>query len=323
MNCSAPSQMPDDQDARTPRELILWAERRFDEARLHYGHGTDNARDEAVYLVLGALRIPFRAGSGRIDQPLPETERRWIRGLIEKRIDERIPVAYLINQAWFAGLPFYVDQRVLIPRSPIAELIVERFSPWMDEHEVTRILDIGAGSGCIAVACALAFPGARVDAVDISANALEITKKNARRHRVARCIRCIESDLYDGLPADIYDLIIANPPYVPAAEYRSLPAEYRHEPRAALEAGLDGMDVVRRALTGAARWLSPHGILVVEVGSGARALSEQYPRAAFTWLEFERGEDGVFLLSRQELDLIDFSDARVESDVERQAHAVD
>lgn len=315
--------MQPEQAPRTPRELILWAERRFEEARLHYGHGTDNARDEAVYLVLGALRIPFWAGSGRIDRSLPASERRWICGLIERRIDERIPVAYLINQAWFAGLPFYVDPRVLIPRSSIAELIEERFSPWIDERDVTRILDIGSGCGCIAVACALAFPGARVDAADISEDALEITKKNARRHGVARRVRCIETDVYNSLPMGTYDLVIANPPYVPAAELRSLPPEYRHEPRAALEAGLNGMDVVCRVLTGAARWLSPHGILVVEVGSGARALSERYPRAAFTWLEFERGEEGVFLLSRKELDLIDFSDARAGSDAERQTHAVD
>ncbi|MBI2970342.1 MAG: 50S ribosomal protein L3 N(5)-glutamine methyltransferase [Gammaproteobacteria bacterium] len=287
---------------QTPRELVLSAEQRFEKARLHYGHGTDNARDEAVYLVLGALGIPFRARSGRIDRPLSGREHRRILGLIERRIDERIPVAYLVNRAWFAGLPFYVDERVLVPRSPIAELIEDRFRPWIDPGRVRRILDIGAGCGAIAVGCAVAFPGAGVDAVDISRGALEITRRNARQHRVARRVRWILSDVYEAVPAAAYDLIVANPPYVSAAEYRALPQEYRHEPRAGLEGGADGLAVVARILAGAARRLNPRGILVMEVGSSAQALVERYPQSPFTWLEFERGGEGVCLLSKKELE---------------------
>jgi len=285
----------------TIRELILDTEQRFKRAKLHYGHGTETALDDAAFLVLRALALPPGTDGAELDRPVPPADAARVEALALRRIRERIPTAYLLSEAWFAGLPFHVDPRVLIPRSPFAELIDERFSPWVDETGVRRILDVGTGSGCMAVACALAFPEAAVDAIDISAGALEVARGNIERHGVADRVQCIRSDVFNALGGRRYDLIVANPPYVGAAEYAALPPEYGHEPRSGLESGADGLDVVRRLLRGAAAHLEPDGVLIAEVGGSAPVLEQAFPDAPFVWVELERGGDGLFVLSREDL----------------------
>lgn len=285
----------------TPAELIYVLEKRFLDAGLHYGHGTNNALDEAAYLALGALEIPFDAGKEELHAELDADAVERVLALAERRIRERVPVAYLIRQAWFCGLPFYVDERVLIPRSPLAELIEERFNPWLKEEAVQRILDIGTGSGAIACACALAFPHAAVDAVDIDEDALAVTRENIVRHHLADSVHAVQSDIYAGLGEARYDLVVANPPYVPSEEISELPPEYQHEPAAALAAGADGLDVVRRILAGAHDHLTERGVLVVEVGNSRDAVAAAFPDLPFTWLDFERGGEGVFLLTAEQL----------------------
>ncbi|HEY7840207.1 MAG TPA: 50S ribosomal protein L3 N(5)-glutamine methyltransferase [Gammaproteobacteria bacterium] len=285
----------------TIRELIRDTEKRFRRAKLHYGHGTETALDDAAFLVLRALGLSPATDGAELDGPVPPADAARIAALVDRRVSERIPTAYLLSEAWFAGLPFHVDPRVLIPRSPFAELIEERFSPWVREEHVRRVLDIGTGSGCMAVACALAFPAATVDAVDVSPGALEVAKRNVERHGVGDRVHCIRSDVFDALAGRRYDLIVANPPYVGAAEYASLPPEYRHEPRDGLESGADGLDVVRRLLRGAAAHLEPRGVLIAEVGGSASLLEEAFPRVPFVWAELERGGDGIFILSRDDL----------------------
>ena len=267
---------------------------------MHYGHGTDNPHDEAIYLVFCALGISFNCPETALDEDVGREIGAQAFDLARRRIEERTPVAYLVKQAWFCGLPFHVDERVLIPRSPIAELIENRFAPWLNA-EVSRILDIGTGSACIAVASALAFPGARVDAVDISAAALEVARGNVEGHGLTERIRLIQSDLYENLGDLKYDLIIANPPYVTAREMRRLPPEHRHEPALALAAGQDGLDVIRRLLDMSGRYLRPHGILVVEVGNGRQAVDKGFPAMPFVWVDFEYGGEGVFLLEARSL----------------------
>jgi len=285
----------------TAGDLIERGARRLARAGLAFGHGTDNARDEAAALVLHAAGLsPFsdaRVRSRRIGSARAARARE----LIERRIAERVPAAYLTGQTWFAGLEMRVDPRVLIPRSPIAELIERRFSPWISANRTRRILDIGTGSGCIAIACAEAFPRARVDAADISAEALEVARENVRRHRLGRRVRLVQSDHFRGLARRRYDIIVSNPPYVSERELGALPPEYRHEPRRALAAGRDGLESVRTILSGAGDHLELGGILVVEVGDTERAVRRAYPRVPFTWLEFERGGGGVFLLTAEDL----------------------
>ena len=281
--------------------LIARGAARLSRARVYFGHGTDNARDEAAALVLHALRLPPRGGAALYRRRVTASAQRRVEELLARRISERIPAAYLTGVAWFAGVRLAVDRRVLVPRSPLAELIERRFAPWIDAGRVRRVLDVGTGSGCIAIACARALPGARVDAIDISAAALEVARLNVRRQRLARRVRVRQSDHFRALAGTTYDIIVANPPYVGAAELRGLPPEYRHEPRIALAAGRTGLDSVRVILRAAARHLRPRGLLIVEVGNTERAVRRAYPHLPFVWLEFERGGGGVFLLTREQL----------------------
>jgi ribosomal protein L3 glutamine methyltransferase len=282
-------------------EVIRASARRLAHARLTYGHGTDNPHDEAAALLFHSLDLDHEDAPEIYSRVVTAAERRRIDRLIERRIRERRPAAYLIGRMWFAGLEFRVDERVLVPRSPIAELIIGSFRPWIEPGRVRRVLDIGTGSGCIAIACAYAFPRARIDATDISPPALTVARKNIRLHRVATRVSAIRADLFGELGRRRYDIIVSNPPYVGAREWRALPAEYRHEPRVALESGREGLDAVARILRDAERYLKPGGILVVEVGNTQSALERRYPSVPFLWLEFEHGGGGVFLLTREQL----------------------
>jgi ribosomal protein L3 glutamine methyltransferase len=282
-------------------ELAQASARRLALARLTYGHGTDNPLDEAAALLFHALDLDHEDAPEVYARLVTPAERRRVERLIERRIRERRPAAYLMGRMWFAGLEFRVDERVLVPRSPIAELIVGGFQPWIEPRRVRRVLDIGTGSGCIAIACAYAFPRAHVDATDISGAALSVARDNIRRHRLAGRVRVVRGDLFGGLGRRRYDIIVSNPPYVGAREMRGLPREYRHEPRHALASGREGLDSVAVILREAHRHLRPLGLLVVEVGNTERALARAYPRVPFTWLDFERGGGGVFLLTREQL----------------------
>jgi ribosomal protein L3 glutamine methyltransferase len=281
--------------------LIARGARRLARARVFFGHGTDNARDEAAALVLHALRLPPRAGAAAHRRRVGAAGQERVARLLARRIRERIPAAYLTGVTWFAGVRLQVDPRVLVPRSPLAELIARGFAPWTAAARVRRVLDIGTGSGCIAIACAKRLPHARVDAVDISDAALEVARGNVRRHRLARRVRVLKSDHFRALGGASYDIIVANPPYVGARELRELPPEYRHEPRIALAAGRSGLDSVRVILREAARHLRPRGLLIVEVGNTESAVRRAWRRLPFLWLEFEHGGGGVFVLTREQL----------------------
>jgi len=277
----------------TLQSLVRDVARRLRAAPLHYGHGTGNARDEAAFLVLRGLRLPFDAPA---DRPVTARERARVEALARRRIRERVPAAYLLREAWLADERFYVDRRVIVPRSHIAALLRARLRPWLrrDPH---RVLDLCTGSGCLAVLAAKAFPGARVDAVDVSRPALAVARRNVALHHVSGRVRVIRSDLAAALPGGAYDLIVCNPPYVTARSMRALPREYRHEPALALAGGADGLALVRRLLADAPRVLSPTGLLVCEVGAGRRPLERAYPRAPFTWVQ----DGAVFMLTRAEL----------------------
>jgi ribosomal protein L3 glutamine methyltransferase len=285
----------------TVRDFIRWGASRFNAAGLFFGHGTDNALDESAALVLHALHLDHGLPETYLEGVLTAAERERVIELIEARIETRKPAAYLTHEAWFAGLPFYVDERVIVPRSPIAELIADRFAPWIDPEQVNTVLDLCTGSGCIGIACASAFPGARVDAVDISPDALAVALRNVERHGLGQRVRLVESDLFEGVGDGCYDVIVSNPPYVGLGELRTLPQEFRHEPALALAGGADGMDIVAQILAQAADHLCETGILVVEVGYSQEALVARYPQVPFLWLDFEHGGEGVFLLARQQL----------------------
>jgi len=285
----------------TARDLIRQGAALFTREGLTFAHGTDNAEDEAAALVLHTLGIGYDQPDSVLDQPLTAAQCNRARSLLEARAATRKPAAYLVNEAWFAGLPFYVDERVLVPRSPIAELLESGFYPWIDPRRVARILDLCTGSGCIAVAAALAFPDADIDAADISDDALDVARINIRRHGVGARVHPIASDVFSGLAGRGYDIIVSNPPYVPLREMPHLDDEFRHEPELGLVAGTDGMDIVVRILRDAAQHLADTGILVVEVGHYRDILMDLLPEVPFMWLEFEYGGEGVFLLDAGQL----------------------
>jgi ribosomal protein L3 glutamine methyltransferase len=294
----APTNLPSDP---TVADLIRHGATRFERAGLAYGHGTDNAIDEAAALVFHALELDHAQAEAAYEvRPRADGVAR-VRALFDERVTRRVPAAYLMGRMWFAGLEFEVDRRVIVPRSPFAELIHDRFEPWIDPGRVHRILDIGTGSGCIAIACALAFPDARVDAVDVSPEALEVARRNVARHGVGDRLRLHLGDVYAPLGDARYDLIVSNPPYVSDAEMQDLPPEYLHEPDLALRAGADGLDVVRRILGGLSQHLEPGGALFVEVGDSDVRVQEAFPGLPLTWLEFEHGGGGVFLLRADDL----------------------
>lgn len=286
---------------RSIQDFIRWGASRFNAAGLYFGHGTDNALDEAAFLVLGALHLAPNLPPNFRECRLTPAERVRVCELIERRVAERIPAAYLIGRAWFAGLEFEVDENVMVPRSPIAELVEAGFDPWIDAARVERILDLGTGSGCIGIAAAVYLPDAEVDLADLSPQALRVAQRNIERHRLGDRVHALQSDLFAALGGRRYDLIVSNPPYIARAEYERLPLEYHREPQIALLAGEDGLDVVLRILEEAAQYLNPGGILVVEVGSAQSALESRLPKVPFTWLEFERGGEGVFVLTREQL----------------------
>jgi ribosomal protein L3 glutamine methyltransferase len=270
-------------------------------AKVFFGHGTDRARDEAAELVFFAAGIEHALGRDAYTRKLTPRATARIAVLLERRIAERVPLPYLTHRAFFAGLELYVDERVLVPRSPIAGLIVEKFAPWIDARRVRRIVDVGTGSGAIALGCAKAFPRARIDALDISPEALQVCRRNVRRLRLARRVRVLQSDYFAAVPGCRYDIIVSNPPYVGRAEMRALPREYRHEPRLGLAAGSDGLDAVRAIIAGAPQHLEDDGILVVEVGNSESALLRAFPKMRFVWPDISMGGGGVFLLHARDL----------------------
>lgn len=283
------------------RDFLRWTTSRFQEAGLFYGHGNEDAFNEASQLVLNSLHLPVDTLPDIfLDAVLTQDEKRVLLILIEKRIEKRIPLPYLTHQAWFAGLPFFVDERVLIPRSPFAELIADDFQPWLAAPEnVLHILDMCTGSACIAIALAMAFSEAKVDAADISEEALEVATINVEKYDLSEQLTLIQSDIWQSIPAnEQYDLIISNPPYVGAGEMASLPDEYRHEPELALEAADNGLALVERILLKAADYLRDEGLIVVEVGNSDLAVDEKWPDIGFTWLDVENGGHGIFMLDK-------------------------
>jgi ribosomal protein L3 glutamine methyltransferase len=288
-------------DPASVEQMIRHGAAVLEAAGVWFGHGTDNAIDEAAELVFFAAGLRHEDAAEVYGSTLTPAQRSAALELFDRRIRERVPAAYLTHRMWFAGREYYVDERVLVPRSPIAELIEARFEPWVESSRVRRILDIGTGSGCIAIASAHEFAEARVDATDVSPDALAVTAINIERHGVQSRVRAIQSDVFSALGSERYDVIVSNPPYVGAQEFAELPDEYLREPALGLVSGVDGLDVVRRILAEAHRHLEPHGVLIVEVGNSEDALVEAFPDLPFLWLEFARGGGGVFLLTAEQL----------------------
>lgn len=276
--------------------------RRFAAARLAFGHGTSSARDEAAWLVCSVLDIPFDDLDATLDRRVDETSAQRLAELAGRRIDSRTPLAYLLKEAWLDGLRFYVDERVIVPRSHIAELLGDGLAPWIPSPAtIGRVLDMCTGSGCLAVLAARAFPKARIDATDVSDDALAVARINRDNHGLGERLRLVHSDLFAALRGERYDLILVNPPYVDARAMRELPAEYRHEPDLSLAGGSDGLDVVRRILDEAPDHLTERGMLVMEIGAHRAALEMAYPSLPFTWLATHAGDEQVFLLHRADL----------------------
>ena len=288
---------------RSIGSLLEQGQALFERHQLYFGHGTDNAWDEAVYLLSHVLDLRPQADRSLLDKPLSDSQVQQIEALFKRRVTERVPAPYITRQAWFCSLPFYVDQRVIIPRSPIAELIYNQFQPWcLDSPD--RILDLCTGSGCIGIACAYAFEQANVVLSDICSDALAVATINIAQHGLTDRLSTLQSDLFDNFDSEVahrFDLIVSNPPYVDADDLAAMPDEYHHEPTLALASGQDGLDFTRKLLQQAAQYLTEQGILVVEVGNSALALEQLFPEVPFTWLAFEQGDDGVFLLTREQL----------------------
>ncbi len=287
-------------ELRTPADFVRWGTSRFNEACLCFGHGADNALDEALALVLGTLHLEPGLPAELWQAVLTQPEREQVLVNLVRRIEERIPAAYITHTAWFAGSAYYVDERVLVPRSPIAELVEGGFSPWLDGVEVAHILDLCTGCGCIAAACAQVFPEATVVGVDLSQDALAVAHDNIEALGLEQQVTLLESDLFARVEG-IFELIVSNPPYVSEASVAALPAEYHHEPAMGLASGVDGLDCAHRILREAGRYLAPNGVLVVEVGESRPALTTAYPELPFMWLDFVRGGENIFLLNAAEL----------------------
>ena len=282
----------------TIEDWVRWSASEFNRADLFFGHGTDNAWDEAINLVMFSLALPNNHFDSAKSAKLLMDEKKALFELIKCRIEQQIPAAYLTNQAEFAGLSFYVDERVLVPRSPIAELIDNKFAPYLNNHQPQRVLDLCTGSGCIAIACAYAFPEAEVDALDLSVDALNVAQINIEGHGLMAQVIPIQSDLFASVPQEKYDLIVTNPPYVDQEDVDSLPAEFTHEPEVGLGSGHDGLDITREILAKAAEHLTDNGILVCEVGNSQIHVEAVYPEVPFHWVEFTRGGHGVFVLTK-------------------------
>ena len=290
------------QELLTLRDLIRYGVSRLNAAQVALGHGSDNAWDETVYLVLHALHLPLDTLEPFLDARVLTEERNRVLELIDRRVTERVPAAYLTNEAWLRGHRFYVDARVIVPRSPIAELLDEGLSPWVqDAQAVDSVLDMCTGSGCLAILSALAFPYAQVDAVDVSPDALEVARRNVDDYGLGDRLALHQSDLFDSLPERQYDVIVCNPPYVNSGSMDVLPQEYRHEPHPALAGGADGMDLVRRILQAAPRYLSENGVLVLEIGHERDFFEAAFPELSPVWLDTEEASDQLLLLTREQL----------------------
>ena len=287
-------------DLLTIRDYLRYAASQFAASEIFFGHGTDNVWDEAVHLVMRSLHLPLENNTQFLDARLTREERELILERVGRRINERVPLAYLLGEAWFMGMPFHIDERVLVPRSPIGELIENGFQPWLGDKPVERILDLCTGSGCIGIGAASVFEDARVDLSDISPEALAVAESNIELHELRDRVRTVQSDVFENIIGR-YDIIVSNPPYVDAEDLSDMPREFHHEPALGLAAGNDGLDIAHRIIAGAAEHLSPKGLLVVEVGNSWVALDEAYPDLPMTWLEFSNGGDGVFAITEQDL----------------------
>ncbi|HIL91749.1 MAG TPA: 50S ribosomal protein L3 N(5)-glutamine methyltransferase [Cycloclasticus sp.] len=285
----------------TINELVCYGAQLFDSASLFYGHGTDNSMDEAAYIVLSLIhRLPL-VDDSILDEHITESDKKAIVAVFKRRIIEKLPAAYLVGEAWFAGLPFYVNEHVLVPRSPFAELIDDKFTPWVDVERTTQVLDLCTGSGCIGIACALNFPQTAVVLSDISEPAISVAESNIQRHALANRVVAIQSNLFDNLPDKKYDLILSNPPYVGHDELSTLPDEFYKEPQLGLDGGVSGLDLVHKILDESPGYLNDGGVLYVEVGNTDLALQQCYPEIPFLWQDFEYGGHGIFMLTKEQL----------------------
>jgi ribosomal protein L3 glutamine methyltransferase len=296
------TQLNETKGLKTLQDFMRWGASCFMQAELSFSHGMESAIDEAVYLSLRAVYLPVDTPEIYWQGRLTPIEKKRVINFFTQRIVDRKPAAYITQEGWFAGLLFYIDERVLVPRSPISELIENQFSPWVDPYTISSILDLCTGSACIGIACAYAFPDAEVDVVDISQDALDVAHINIQKHAMDERVVAIQSDLFSNLDGKIYDLIVTNPPYVDQEDINALTQEFKHEPQLGLASGNDGLDATRTILQYAAQHLSRDGVLIVEVGNSQYALSEAFPQIPFYWLEFQKGGEGVFVLTAQQLE---------------------